>query len=114
MHLKKEKCTATGKVIFNTKKNADDAMLAIKTSNRYNNKLFVNTKRTKNKVLQQRSYFCTYCGGYHLTSIKNKELQDKKDKEKSLIKKKFLLSIDPVKWKSDSAPFESGHIPAKK
>lgn len=112
--MKKNRCSATGKTMFINKQQADQALISLKSSAIYNNKLFKNNKRVKNKVEQKRSYFCEYCNGYHLTSIKNKKEIDKKTEEKSLLKRKFFMSINVEKWKENSLPFELGKIPLKK
>lgn len=110
--MKKNKCSATGKTIFITKEKADQALISLKSASTYNNILFKNNKKCKNKVEQKRAYFCLHCKGYHLTS-QTKQDYKPKPTDKEINKLKFLRSFDIEKWKQDSLPFESGHMPQR-
>ena len=80
-----------------------------------NNKLFRNNKKTKDKISQSRSYFCIHCKGYHLTSMTSENnYKQREETQKDIDRKNFLKNFDIKKWKSDSLPFESGHIPPPK
>ena len=106
--MKKNKCPATGKIIYDTQSIANEAIINIKSHNTLNFK----NKRSTGKSNQKRSYFCKYCRGYHLTSIEIFKLVFKKSKQKNEKAKKFFNSINIETWKMDSVPFDSGHFPA--
>jgi hypothetical protein len=40
--------------------------------------------------------------------------KQKRETQKDIDRKNFLKNFDIKKWKSDSLPFESGHIPPPK
>jgi len=61
------KCEATGKVRFNSEKEAKESMFRF----RFTWKILRQGKRRKHrqgKPAQKRSYFCEHCNGYHQTS----------------------------------------------
>lgn len=105
----KNKCPATGKTIFLNQTIANETMVRIKSHNKLNK-----NKKSNGKSNQKRSYFCKWCNGYHLTSIVDFKLSIKKKKEINKKAIEFLNSIDYVNWKTDSIPFDFGHIPPAK
>lgn len=106
--MKKNKCPATGKTIYDTQSIANEAIINIKS----HNSLTLKNKRSTGKSNQKRSYFCKHCKGYHLTSMEIFKVVFKKSKQKNEEVKKFFNSINIEAWKADSIPFESGHFPA--
>ncbi len=64
----KATCYDTGKVIFNTRGDASDAMATIRQIVKRKDD---DGKRIKHRLLKprpRRIYYCAYCDGYHLTS----------------------------------------------
>lgn len=112
--MKKEKCSSNGKTIFLTQMDANNAISSIKSHNSLSGKHFTNNKRSTGKSKQKRSYYCTYCKGFHITSIADINLVDKKKYERNENAKEYLNSINITAWKLDSIPFEQGHIPPPK
>lgn len=60
----RERCQQTGKTCFSRKK-ANETIAYFKTT------YFKWSHRGKN--IPQRSYYCKYCGTYHLTHFKNRK-----------------------------------------
>jgi hypothetical protein len=112
--MKRNKCPSTGKTRYKTNSIARQAIITIKSHNSYNNKFFRNNKRSTGKSNQKRVYFCTYCKGYHLTSIELYSWKSKGPNDAAIQRYKYLNSIDVEAWKADSIPFEQGHIPPPK
>lgn len=100
--MKRNKCPATGKTIFENQQVANEAIIKIKNHNKIN---FIN-KRRNGKSNQKRSYFCSYCKGFHLTSLEKFEIKKRKPNDKEINKIKFLNSFDVMKWKENSLPFK--------
>ncbi len=74
-----EKCTATGKVIFDSSIDAKDRIEAF----RQNIKKRRNGRRRKHrqgKAAQKRVYYCAHCKGYHLTRWEDYVKKNKTDK----------------------------------
>lgn len=66
----KEKCNATGKTRFTTYGDAKIVLFFLKTA--WKNRERITGRRIKHRQgrpLQQRIYYCQYCGGYHLTKV---------------------------------------------
>ena len=112
--MKKEKCSSNGKTIFLTQVDANNAISSIKSHNSFSSNNFKSGKRNTGKPTVKRSYYCVYCKGFHITSIADINLVDKKQYERNKSAKEYLNSINVTAWKLDSIPFEQGHIPPPK
>lgn len=108
MKQQRKKCLSTGKVVFKTSGEAKNRLLSLKSHNKCK---FKSGSNKKPDVV--RSYYCTYCRGFHLTSL-DESYKRRKPTDKYINKMKFLNSIDIEKWRKDSIPFEEGHIPPPK
>lgn len=104
------KCHVTGKTSFPNSSKAREIMLNFK--HRMNVFNPVNNKRVKRRIGkpdQCRSYYCSACKGYHITSQKLPINMDKKRKEMKELNKtrmKYIKGDEELKdWKSDSLPF---------
>jgi hypothetical protein len=64
----KNKCEATGKVCYDSKKEARDVLLQLKAACqfRYNGRRY---KHRGRKPAQKRAYKCPFCQQYHLTKL---------------------------------------------
>lgn len=98
------KCEATGKSRYPTPGDAKHAILTIARRNRSKHR----SKKTTGKGGVKRSYHCSYCNGYHLTSAnyknireQRKEIQLKQQKAAGLV----ITDEEALKWKKDSLPF---------
>ena len=60
------RCAATGKVKFTTKSDALDKIH--KTRTIINRKTGQRCNRLRKKRKEKRAYYCSHCGGWHLTS----------------------------------------------
>ena len=108
--LNLSKCTATGKTRFFDLGNANIAIQKLKSKKTaYNDITKKRIKRRSGKASQCRSYYCSHCKGWHLTSnvaklsIKGieKRFHDRIGKPSLLI-----LTVNQAKdWKADSLPF---------
>lgn len=67
----RERCSATGKIMFETKGEANESMVAIKSGQnhmRYVGSTLKRIKRRQGKTSQKRAYLCEHCDNWHLTS----------------------------------------------
>ena len=68
----KTKCSATGKIGFETKGDAQETMMNIKNSSNFyrydTNSQKRRVKRRQGKPEQKRAYLCEHCDMWHLTS----------------------------------------------
>jgi hypothetical protein len=95
-----KKCDATGKTIFKYQNEAKKAIFDIKTKTSYKPQLKRKRKRKDGNV--QRSYYCKYCSGYHLTSH---NIDFKKNSPINKKVKDFFNTFDITNWKNNSLPF---------
>jgi hypothetical protein len=108
--LSLSKCSATGKTRFTDSGNAKIAMQKLKSKKTaYNSVTQKRIKRRSGKPDQCRSYYCSHCKGWHLTSSIaklstkgiEKRFHDRIGKPSLLI-----LTVHQAKdWKADSLPF---------
>jgi hypothetical protein len=104
MEIQNKKCDATGKTTFKDYHDSLKAIYDIKTNSSY--KPLLKRKRNKKDGNIQRSYYCRYCSGYHLTS------QDRKFKKNNIINdkvKSFFNNFDISNWKKNSIPFPENY-----
>lgn len=101
------KCRATGKVRFPDPGAAKEAILRIKSTNRfYDHIQGKRINRRAGKPDQCRFYYCRECHGWHLTSSEQGVSARKFRKERRIETKDFLLdSEQAAEWKKDSLPF---------
>ena len=78
--MKRLKCASSGKTIYPTMSVAKDAMFVFRRSWRFKGKMGKRVKHRRGKPAQKRTYYCTYCGGYHLTKRAKKYHSDEFDK----------------------------------
>jgi hypothetical protein len=71
-------CPDSGKIIFETMKDARYALALIQQSAKHRSPDGRRIKHRCLKVRQRRIYYCSYCKGYHLTSWKWWPLGNKK------------------------------------
>jgi len=79
-----KKCSATGKVIFENKKDALAKIHKNKTITSYKTGQRVNRLRRKRN--EKRCYWCEFCDGWHLTSQDYKVVKSIKEQKRRNIK----------------------------
>jgi hypothetical protein len=105
------KCKATDKTIFNTSGEAKQALLNLKTSTRYFDKVVgKRVNRRIRRVQQVRYYICPFCKGFHLTSQDPRDtneylIEKKKQKQKDRKSGLILNKKQAEDWKADGLPF---------
>jgi len=101
------KCRATGKVRFPDPGTAKEAIIRIKTTDRfYDHIQGKRVNRRAGKPGQCRFYYCKDCHGWHLTSQEQTKSFRKYKKERKLGTKDLLLNEkEAAEWKKNSIPF---------
>ncbi len=102
-----KKCRATGKVRFPDPGGAKEAIIRIKSTNRfYDHIQNKRVNRRAGKPDQCRFYYCKHCHGWHLTSSEQGTSFRKYKKERKTNTKDFLLTAEQAaEWRKDSLPF---------
>ena len=78
------KCSATGKVRFENKKDAEAKIHKTKTLTSYKSGQRLNRLRRKRK--EKRCYWCEHCDGWHLTSQDYSVVKSIREQKKRNIK----------------------------
>lgn len=101
------KCRATGKVRFPDPGAAKEAIVRIKSTDRfYDHIQGKRVNRRAGKPGQCRYYYCKECHGWHLTSLEQSKSFRKYKKERKLETKDLLLNQEQAaEWKKNSIPF---------
>lgn len=107
-----KKCRATGKVRFHDPGAAKEAIMRIKTTDRFYDRIQgKRINRRAGKPGQCRYYHCKECHGWHLTSMEQTKSFRKHKKERKLeIKDLFPDQEQILEWKKDSLPFPTDKL----